>query len=320
MTLRIARARPGSTLIELLVVLVVLTTLMGMLLAGVQKVREAEARLCCQNNLRQLGVACASYESGQRGFPPAKVSNNDGRVAFGNSNRSVFVFLLPYIEQDNLARLYQCGQPGQTAINWNDPSNRPVYATPIKTFECPSAPHPRTDSFGSGPLATVNAATSDYTCAFSVTLTPPSAYAQGLIPQTLDSTTCLGMLEPNRSVKVAEVKDGTSHTLLLVECAGRPLPYAAGRSITGISRYPGGGWADDSGPISLSGFSADGRTHGGPCAVNCSNLELYAFHSGGVNVAMGDGSVRFVGSTTSIGVVAALVTRAGSEVIPAGEF
>jgi prepilin-type processing-associated H-X9-DG protein len=303
------------------VVIVILAVLMGLLLAGVQKVREAATRMCCQNNLRQLGIACAGHESAQCCYPPAKVSGNDGRVTFGNSNRSVFVFLLPHLEQDNLARLYRCGQPGQPPINWNDPSNSPVYTTSIKTFECPSAPHPRTESFGTGPLATINAATSDYTCAFSVSLIPPSAYAQGLIPQTLDATTCLGMLEPNRGVKTTEVKDGTSNTLLLVECAGRPLPYAAGQKVTtGTQRHPGGGWADDSGPISLAGSSLDGRTHGGPCAINCSNLEPYAFHSGGANVVLGDGSVRFLRSSISIAVVAALVTRAGGEVIPGGDY
>ena len=79
----------------------------------------------------------------------------------------------------------------------------------------------------------------------------------------------------------------------------------------------GGPWNHFKGPIVLQGSSADGTVKSGTCALNCTNdREVYAFHTGGANVARADGSVTFLRAGTPGATVAALITRAGGEVIP----
>ena len=318
--------RPGFTLIELLVVIAIIAVLVGLLVPAVQKVREAANRMSCSNNSKQIGLAAHNFAGTYDGrLPPARVSNAAGRAIFGNSNRSVLVFLLPFIEQDNLYKQYDAlvqqypTSTGANRRNWNHANMQPIYQNRVKTFECPSAPASRTDNSPASYAAVdsyVNAATSDYQVMNNIEITGVCAYTMGLIPFTITDGTRGGMLTNNAYTNITDCLDGTSNTIMLVEDAGRPKVYAKGKLRTDSYIWTSGAaWADNEGQFSLHGFSADGMTSGGPCGVNCSNgNEIYAFHSGGANVTMGDGSCRFLREGINIGTLAAMVTKANGEV------
>src|SRR5262249_45572164 len=130
--------------------------------------------------------------------------------------------------------------------------------------------------------------------------------------------------------------DGLSNTLHVTESAGRPHLYRLGQKV-GTSpgrRVNGGGWCRPASAVPvLAGSSPDGATFPGAAAHNPPNGQevttypdpyygvdgtgqIYSFHTGGVNALLADGSVRFLSQNTSIQALAALVTRAGGEVLP----
>jgi prepilin-type N-terminal cleavage/methylation domain-containing protein len=121
--------RYAFTLIELLVVIAIIAILIGLLLPAVQKVREAASRLKCQNNLKQIGLACHNYESSNSCFPPAStfIRTTPGFLSYG-----VHAYLLPFVEQDNLRNLINLDLP------YNASTNIPAAKVKIPIYVCPS--------------------------------------------------------------------------------------------------------------------------------------------------------------------------------------
>src|SRR5437016_6863396 len=120
-------ARKAFTLIELLVVVAIISILLGLLLPAVQKVREAANRIKCQNNLKQMGLACHQYHDTHRSFPPgymARVPYPDTTPGWGWA-----AFLLPYLEHENLYRQIDFRQPVEKS---------PAIQAPLTIFQCPS--------------------------------------------------------------------------------------------------------------------------------------------------------------------------------------
>jgi prepilin-type N-terminal cleavage/methylation domain-containing protein/prepilin-type processing-associated H-X9-DG protein len=316
-----AKHRPatGFTLIELLVVIAIIGVLIGLLLPAVQKVREAAARMSCQNNLKQLGLAMHNFENSYGGFPPCRV-NNPG-PSFTSFPHAKFQhtwapFMFPYIEQQALYNKYNFN------VNFDDnvdssrgTTNMIAIQTDIKTFLCPSAPDGRRQ-LGITP----NIGVTDYSPTTSVT---PSQYVTVTLPPAPIDLSLRGVLGQNVLRSVSYVTDGTSNTMAFAEDAGRPQTWVMGRQAAPDHpptpagyRASIGGWPQPSNLINITGWNPTianptSATPGfpGPCAVNCDNGEdIYSFHTGGANILMADGAVRFLKATATMNTVALLLT------------
>src|SRR5262249_19213443 len=154
---RSTRSRPGFTLIELLVVIAIIAILIGLLLPAVQKVREAASRMSCTNNLHQIALAAANYESALGVLPPGLIGpmpadQNDINAGWTYGPYvSCFVLMLPYLEQGNLYNQLQLPTtstdqpgPGYPNNNWFQYPGYPNAAdytaakTVVKYLQCPS--------------------------------------------------------------------------------------------------------------------------------------------------------------------------------------
>src|SRR5262245_8734559 len=139
------RNRRGFTLVELLVVIAIIALLIGLLLPAVQKVREAANRSKCQNNLKQLGLACHNFESSCGKLPPGYLGPIPNEQQYGADvdtiqHASLLVYLLPYVEQDALFRQLRVNlDVKRTGPAWfTDVTTWNLAKTRVPSFECPS--------------------------------------------------------------------------------------------------------------------------------------------------------------------------------------
>src|SRR5262245_23937859 len=299
--------RSGFTLVELLAVIAIIGRLVALLLPAIQSARDAARRAHCMNNLKQISLACHHHHDTYGKFPPGWVQSPftvpQGRVLQGG--HGLFPFLLPFLEERSLASVYVWERRSQ------GPENQPVATTQLKVLQCPSAESDRwvtavedakNYSYGG------RGACTDYTAVWEI----DARLAElGLVDLAANYQ---GVLTVDHLTRRAEITDGTSHTMLVTECAGRPELWRAGRPVPGI--YSAGGpWV--SGILTFGqGSTPDGVTKLGPCAINCTNdREVYSFHAGGVHAVFADGSGHFLNEGIDIRIIARLVTRAGGEVV-----
>jgi prepilin-type N-terminal cleavage/methylation domain-containing protein/prepilin-type processing-associated H-X9-DG protein len=316
------KSSPGFTLIELLVVIAIIAVLIGLLLPAVQKVREAAARSSCQNNMKQIGLASHAFHDARGCLPPSR-SASGGFPFLGvpaNAYQGWAIWLLPYIEQGNVASIYNM------QLHFADPANTTAIRSKIKTLQCPSTPDAgrvaRTQTAQSFTYS--NAAVTDYTAIRFVTPELVAITAANLDPLTFaNPDTINGSLAGAfsystgtnyRIMNFLTVTDGTSNTLFYVECAGRPHQYGPGKRQVALNNVDHAGWCSSENEIGLNGCT-NGSSNGTQ-PMNCTNTgEPYSFHTGGITVGMVDGSVRFVRESVSIRVFAASVTAKAGEIV-----
>ena len=227
--------RRGFTLIELLVVIAIIAVLIALLLPAVQQAREAARRTQCKNNLKQLGLSVFNYESTFGVLPSSGESTaNEGMV--GAQGRkffpvSLFVASLPYIDQ----------APVFAAWNMNNhytaPGNNVLSKTSIPAFRCPSNAITKPDSLGYQ--------TSDYMpiayCDIQLpsdTVASGTSYGIGMRCQNCVGVDVAGAL--GHCHKIADITDGTSNVMLVIEDASRPTATGGHYDQGQASRWLGG--------------------------------------------------------------------------------
>lgn len=297
--------RRAFTLIELLVVIAIISTLTGLLLPAVQKTREAAARAKCQNNLKQIGLACHHFHDAYDGFPPGRVIGPFAPFKVpADVEHGSFPFFLPYIEQNNLAGRYRYD------VSWFHPDNQPAINTQLKISQCPSAEPDRVVIGGRGLGYGGKAACADYA---PIRVVDPVLVNSGLVDRVgiYQGSMCTNFM----GNLYRSIPDGSSTSILFGEVAGRPDSYVAGRKVPGSDEVLGGSWAALENGLIVKGFSFDGTTSPGRCAINCNNQDVYSFHTGGANILFADGHVMFMTSGIDIREFVRMVTRAGGEIV-----
>ena len=294
--------RRAFTLIELLVVIAIIAVLIGLLLPAVQKVRAAAARMSCQNNLKQVGLALQTYHDANRQFPPGYTS---GVTATGDDTGPGWgwaAYILPHVEQQNLFNQITFAQPVE------HPANANARVQVVKTYLCPAdsppPPFPVGPRSNSGQLAstTCTVAPANYVGNFGVA--EPGVDGDGLFYR-------------NSAVKIADITDGTSSTLMVGERSFRYAESAWAGAVTGTNEGSTPGSPLPGQVYNASNFVL-GHTSdstGGPTGPGDAN-NFTSSHTGGVNFVFVDGHVAFLGGSVNYQVYKALSTRAGGETIP----
>jgi prepilin-type N-terminal cleavage/methylation domain-containing protein/prepilin-type processing-associated H-X9-DG protein len=333
--------RRAFTLIELLVVVSIIGLLIGLLLPAVQAARESARRMQCVNNLKQLALGAHNFETANGSFPPG--------TSGGPSLASTRVLLLPYLEQASLYNRFDLTtNVSDTLVNLTARSQD------IAMFLCPS--DPSTGRWVDPPLVEgdppVGSGRSNYygnlgIHAWAYNQSPNYAY-------TKDARHA-GVFAYVSSTRLADIADGTSNTVMFAEVkrgafpnnneidiivvqpnlwgTGSPVtnannltPPAVCNKLPGYKQLTYTGLQYQRGTLlaSLYTHTVAPNSKKRDCVsfptLELAHLASRSYHSGGVNVALCDGSVRFVKDSLQLDVWKALGTRAGGETIDSAGY
>jgi prepilin-type N-terminal cleavage/methylation domain-containing protein/prepilin-type processing-associated H-X9-DG protein len=366
------RSQRGFTLIELLVVIAIIAVLIALLLPAVQSAREAARRSQCINNMKQLGLALANYESATGAYPASygSAADNTGDNWETWGSWSPQSMMLPYLEQTPLYNAINfSGVSHGDNSNHMDRLNTTAITTRIESFNCPSAPAPASTYYGKARPG------NSYFASVGSSLMWVGAAGSGAPNGIFMFGGAINNQDAAPPRKIRDVQDGTSNTIAFGEwrigdfdnnklspqdiiwimtgpwgdanpwsdprlnmptggapfitwinsCAGfAPSTIGTGNNFS----YIGGSWNQG-----MYGYTL-GNTMLAPNSgyYNCrmcswngdldcpGSYSLSSFHPGGGNVAMADGSVRFLKASTRPDVVWALGSRAQGEVISSDAY
>jgi prepilin-type N-terminal cleavage/methylation domain-containing protein/prepilin-type processing-associated H-X9-DG protein len=268
----------GMTVIELLVVIAIIGALVALVLPGVQAARESARRSQCQNHLRQIGVALHVYHDARRELPVGCVEKRVPVSKPTGRQHAWSAQLLPHIEEATLWRRIDFESAHDAAVNM------PAAVQTISIYVCPST------------VRTV-AGREAGTVGNPLTANDPTAYRGaaidygGIYGAAQTSPSANGVFLYDRSVKLSDVTDGTSHTLAVAENSGRGW-LMNGEWINGENIF------DVGGPIN-----------------KLQDNEIWSDHPGGAMLLWCDGAATFQVETIEHAILRAICTRAGSDIV-----
>jgi prepilin-type N-terminal cleavage/methylation domain-containing protein/prepilin-type processing-associated H-X9-DG protein len=347
---RPGRSSHGFTLIELLVVIAIIAVLIALLLPAVQAAREAARRSQCINNLKQLALAAANYESTYGAFPMGTPFYHFNDIGV-NDGHSVFVALLAQYEQQTLFNA------ANFSTNIYMSPNSTVQATGLSTLWCPSDPLAAQKkvpdyAYSDIPYGQNFVNYTSYAGSAGVFYIHPANYDDAAVASVPTLTAqCNGLIYVGSAVRIASITDGTSNTMVFGE---RGHSFLSNETADDWHWWFDGYFADTM-FITLYPVNPFRKLKTGGTSGFLSNAYVFAassLHPGGANFAFCDGSVRFIKDSistmpfdpatgrpngitgdylyystpftiapgTQFGVYQALSTRNGGEVISADSY
>ncbi len=300
---RTTRPVRGFTLIELLVVVAIIAILISLLLPAVQQAREAARRLHCKNNLKQIGLALHSYHETNNVFPPGWIAVDEQQrpsALEGTSGVGWAVHVLPFLEQSAVYERFHADRA------LTDTANADLLKSQVTAYKCASDPQPdyfaiRSETSG---VVLAQLPVANYIGCFGPENLDDCELSPGNLPVMTDGT-CRGsgFFGHNSSIRIAEVTDGMSNTLMVGERKTRP-------DLDWYSSWPG---------MIAAGEEAVQRVCGAadhvPNDPHTHFDDFSSHHVGGAQFCLGDGSVRFVSENMDSGVYRATATIHGAEVV-----
>lgn len=305
--------RRGFTLIELLVVIAIIAVLVALLLPAVQQAREAARRTQCKNQLKQFGLALANYEETYKTLPAGGI--------FGRSwGPSFWVFLLPYLDYQTLYEglNFDAAESGYTG-NCNTAA---VNNMSLPVLFCPSSPLP---SRGMGGCGTNTQLSTYLGVAGAVQVTGVFTEARNVAAHgTYGISSRGGLLPPRTAVKIRDVTDGLSNVIAIGEHGDFMMNAGVKTQMVGQHGWMMGVGSNDvnnndrtfnltsvrykPGSRNFSDVGVGATTQNYP-----NNLPFLSAHSGGSQVILGDGSVKFLSENVDFLVLLRAVTRDDGE-------
>jgi prepilin-type N-terminal cleavage/methylation domain-containing protein len=315
------RQRPkGFTLIELLVVIAIIAVLIALLLPAVQQARESARRTQCKNNLKQIGLAMHNYNDVMGVFPPGVIQGTGMGASFTGANSTGWAwgtFLLPYIDQAPLYNQLNTYIP----MDPTNPVQLSLVRTIIPAYNCPSdtlrdnSQNPYAPVYMNGNTTGVAIGKSNYRGVFG----PNEANS---CPQATATADPGGMFFSNSNIRVRDISDGTSNQWMALECD--TFYYQSLSKPGGNERHQGANWALTSSPncydSNYDWQKVLGYVHFTYAEINCSatrcdRRDPGSQHTGGMQIVLADGSVRFVSQNMGVQIAKNLSTRNDGAII-----